>query len=115
LLINFIDWPGTTFIESYFYCSFNYCSVDGTFFSVTGQKKNNVFKKMLKLPGAQYVNTVYNPSAALIQFASDFNANRPGFNNLDPIAERELNTKYFKEDILALQHLVPFDVSDWLT
>ncbi|NER33275.1 MAG: sulfotransferase [Oscillatoria sp. SIO1A7] len=60
------------------------------------------------------VSRIYNPSAYLIQFARDFNSNKPKTHTLSREEELAINNCYFKEDIKLLQDMVPFEVNSWL-
>ena len=60
------------------------------------------------------VRRIYQPSKALVRFAKNFQQTNPSELILTREQEFEINRRYFRADIQALQTQVTFDVSKWL-
>jgi hypothetical protein len=73
-----------------------------------GGLKNLLYRKQ------DIVDTIHDPSVALIEFAKAFNANKPRHISLTKEEETELNNKYFKTDIEQLQDITGWDLDFWL-
>lgn len=61
------------------------------------------------------VQRIYRPSESLRRLVRNFRSHKPSGSYLPRDQELAINHRYFETDIKALQPLIPFDISRWLT